>query len=532
MYKLLIADDDEIICRGLAECIDWKKLDVQVAGTANDGEMALEKVRSQPPDIAIVDINMPFMDGMEFASIVRQDFPWIKIIILTAYREFQYAQKAVQMQVFGYLTKPFSNQEVEEIVGKAISSLAVEREYQEEVRKNLAVIRERYLAELTLHGALDEQDRKILPIQSPSSSFQAAVLYLRRLKENADSITETLVEEEVALHMVSQQIREYIQSYENVGMFQQNNRLVFVCEYAEEEAMAADLMTAGALARELMALLSEEDYVYAVCGIGGTYKGMEQIPYSYEEAGEAVENRYDYGNQSIIYFSGLKEDSGECNLQFHAISDHIQRAIKKKDRKELQEQIEQLIRNIENVPRINQYSLGFMLMELLLLAYKAAEDEDLYRDFFKGSGNLMGRILKSRGREETADIIWSSFGSMFQHLEKKKTSESERIVRRAVEYMKEHHTDPDMNFKDVAESVHLSTSYLSALLKKHGNINYNHFLTQMRIEHAKELLCRPDVKSYEAAFMAGFNSSQYFSSCFKKATGLTPREYKERQNGN
>lgn len=69
MYKILIADDDEIICRGLATCIDWKKQDVQVVGTAYDGEMALEQVRSEPPDIVIVDINMPFMDGIfEYCS--------------------------------------------------------------------------------------------------------------------------------------------------------------------------------------------------------------------------------------------------------------------------------------------------------------------------------------------------------------------------------------------------------------------------------------------------------------------------------
>lgn len=522
MYKILIADDDEIICRGLATCIDWKKQDVQVVGTAYDGEMALEQVRSEPPDIVIVDINMPFMDGMEFSSIVREEFPWIKVIILTAYKEFQYAQKAVQMQVFGYLTKPFSNEEVTEIVGKAICSLREEKEYKEKVAKNLQVIKERYLAELTLHGKLDEQDGNMLPVQSADSGFQVIILYMRRLKENADSVTETMIGEEVALHMVTEQIREYIRGCTNVGMFQQNNRIVILCEYTHE-----DVMTAGTLAGELMAVLRDEDYVYVSCGIGGIYQGINQIPYSYEEAAEAVENRYDYGNQSIIYYSSLKKNSMEYALQFRPISDNIQEAVRGKDKEGLKALIELLIYNIVRIPRSSQMSLGLTVIELLMLAYKATEDEELYQTFLKSSGNLMSRILKIKDFNEIGQVIRDGFGSILDYLDEKNTSETERIVRRAMDYMKNNHTNPDLNFREVADSVHLSTSYLSVLMKKHGNINYNQYLTEIRIEHARKLLCQPDVKTYEAAFLVGFNSSQYFSSCFKKATGLTPREYKE-----
>ena len=108
MYKLLIVDDDEIICRGLGTCIPWEEHDIQVVGLAYDGEAALACVDEELPDIIIADINMPFIDGMEFSYIVRQKYPEIKIILLTAYKEFSYARRAVQLQIFEYLTKPFT----------------------------------------------------------------------------------------------------------------------------------------------------------------------------------------------------------------------------------------------------------------------------------------------------------------------------------------------------------------------------------------------------------------------------------------
>ena len=116
---------------------------------------------------------------------------------------------------------------------------------------------------------------------------------------------------------------------------------------------------------------------------------------------------------------------------------------------------------------------------------------------------------------------------MFEYLKTSNTSENERLVQKALSYIKENYTNPEMNFKEVADSVGLSTSYLSALMKKYGNINYNQYLNEVRIERAKRFLSTPDIKTYEIAFYVGFNSSQYFSSIFKKTVGMTPKEYRE-----
>ena len=120
MYKILIADDEEIIGTCLEKMIDWKKIGTEVIGVALDGEEALEIFREKMPDIVILDINMPFINGIELAGIIHKERPDTKVIMLTAYKEFEYAQQAIKYQVVDYLTKPFNNDDVKAVVEKII----------------------------------------------------------------------------------------------------------------------------------------------------------------------------------------------------------------------------------------------------------------------------------------------------------------------------------------------------------------------------------------------------------------------------
>ena len=122
MYKILIADDEEIIGTCLKKMIDWKSINAEVIGVALDGEEALKMFREKLPDIVILDINMPFINGIELAGIINQEHPDTKVIMLTAYKEFEYARQAIKYQVVDYLTKPFNNDDVKSVVEKIIKN--------------------------------------------------------------------------------------------------------------------------------------------------------------------------------------------------------------------------------------------------------------------------------------------------------------------------------------------------------------------------------------------------------------------------
>ncbi len=116
MYKVVIVDDDRLIVRGLSSVLPWAKLGCEVAGTATDGQAGIELIRQTHPDILLTDIRMPNVDGLAMAAAIRSEFPRMQISVLTAYRDFEYAQRAIHLGVCRYLLKPSNLEELEEAV--------------------------------------------------------------------------------------------------------------------------------------------------------------------------------------------------------------------------------------------------------------------------------------------------------------------------------------------------------------------------------------------------------------------------------
>lgn len=406
MYKLLIVDDDEVICRGLGSCIPWKEHGIQSVHLAYDGEMALEYVKAEHPDIILADINMPFMDGMEFSARVREAYPDIKIILLTAYKEFQYAQKAVQLQIFEYLTKPFTNEDVLKAVLRAAEDLDKEKRYRTEMKMNQELVRERNLEEMVLYGRSDEEVWKNSFFCKEQDFFQAIILRIDRsipLKE-----TENPLEGEIVYEMVIKELRRMMEEEEGMGFFVKNRSCVLVFQYERREE--AEGLTDRL--NRIMSRLEQDEPFYFTAGVGQAYRGIENLIHSYEEADEVSGNKSLYGGHSIVYFSQL--------------------------------------------------------------------------------------------------------------------SDIEKRVNQAMEYIRENYPNPDLSLEEVARFVNLSSSYLGNSIKKYKQTSYVNLLNQIRIENAKKLLLRTDTKTYEVAFLVGFNSSQYFSSSFMKSTGMTPKDYREK----
>lgn len=114
MYRVVIIDDEPIIVEGLSKSVNWESNSCQVVGTAYSGEEGLRVIRQEKPDIIFSDIRMPYMDGLSMIAAIKSEFPMTQIAILTGYRDFDYAQKAIRLGVTRFLLKPSKMDEIEE----------------------------------------------------------------------------------------------------------------------------------------------------------------------------------------------------------------------------------------------------------------------------------------------------------------------------------------------------------------------------------------------------------------------------------
>ena len=132
MWKVMVADDETYMLEAMEKLIDWKKLDCQLIYKAKNGQELLEQIKKSAPDIVITDIKMPLLSGIQVAQYVYEHMLPVKVIILSAYAEFEYAQEAIQYDVCGYIVKTSIIEMLPGMIQKAIRKLSVPLEREKE----------------------------------------------------------------------------------------------------------------------------------------------------------------------------------------------------------------------------------------------------------------------------------------------------------------------------------------------------------------------------------------------------------------
>lgn len=125
--KVFLVDDEIVVREGIRESFPWEDTPYVLVGEAPDGEMALPMIRDTNPDIVITDIRMPFMDGIELCRIMQKQMPWIGVIVLSGYDEFEYARQCIQLGVREYMLKPINAGNLKEVLDKVSAQLTAER---------------------------------------------------------------------------------------------------------------------------------------------------------------------------------------------------------------------------------------------------------------------------------------------------------------------------------------------------------------------------------------------------------------------
>ncbi len=527
MYHILIVDDEFLVRLGLKTTINWEANGYKVVGEASNGKEALEMVQSSMPDIVLVDIKMPLMDGLEFITEVKKISEDISFIILSNYDNFQYAKRAMKLGVSQYLLKSEIN---EDILLATLESVCTERRSRHVRHGDDNQARTAYLS----NNLSKAQINACIPIgrmdAPPEGLFRAGsyvvIKYFCSIgllnEQSIDMLSKTmisLIEDEFCGAVYSEVI--YQMHYYITLIFPENSHSDSERSYIEKSASIGrkikhyfSVSLKGGLSRSgkaesLPQLLRQAEWARQQCFFGGT---QGKCPSDMRFAG---------GNAFIVYEESLQENLKKEERP-HVSSSKVLGYLTENNSQELENYIHGIFVRIKEQSAYTVVKHTFI--DFLSIAKSSLEklNVPVTESFLAKLDYDNWDILTSV--EETEVYVHDIFEGILDFMSKGISGYS-ASVKKTIAYVEENYAS-NITLEDVARHGEISRSYLSMLFKQETGINFITYLNQYRIEKGKKLLTDTNLKIYEIAEEIGFGSPYYFSKVFKELTGMQCKEYR------
>lgn len=525
MYSVFIVDDEMLVREGLRSKIDWEHSAFTFAGEAGDGEIALSMIQDIKPDILITDIRMPFMDGLELAKNVKKLQPWIRIIILSGHDEFDYAKQAISIGVEEYLLKPFTLEDVTGSLNKVAASLDKQKQefsdisrLKSELESSNVLAREKMLSDLVL-GVLDS-----------STAIHRASDFNINLISHYYIVTVSEIhpkDNDVNLLIAA---KSYIMSFAGgrndiIGFFISPNTFVSIIKGNEMELCEED---AFAIADSLKHEVSKADGTTLVTAIGSVVEHTANIKNSFREASEILKQTNFVDKNKVISANDIakKEDSQIVLQENDPLVDRLNYADESEIDQIITEYIALLGENTEHFSIIASY----LLVDVIMAVSKVIED--LGGDVKSVMPEILSHSFVDNA-VQNQDVFIAEIKRVLSMLIKFRDSRVQGryadIILRAKKYIETNYANPDICLRMTAEAVNFSPNHFSTIFSQDCGVTFIEYLTSIRVGQAKKLLKNSDMKSADIAYEVGFNDPHYFSFIFKKVTGMSPREWRNKE---
>lgn len=322
----MIIDDDIIIRRGLSQTIPWEEYGICIAGVAGDGRTALQMMEKVVPDIVIADIRMPQIDGLEFAKLIRLKYPDTKVILLTAYKDFEYAKTAIRLNVYDYLLKPVDNQALLEVVNRAALDKAEQQKINQRLEASKPLLLQKFFLDLIEERySPDELHTKmeLLEIEKLIAPLLAVVIRLG----DYDQASQT--RKEIPRKNIMETITNFTKIGKHLVIESGHDEIVLICaaDGSIEEQLVSDTDRLVAMIRQT---IEERFNIKVNIGIGKPCESMLQIGRSYAEACSMMEISHILGEninktliQQAIDYIITHFDKSDLSLQEVAREIHL-----------------------------------------------------------------------------------------------------------------------------------------------------------------------------------------------------------------
>lgn len=518
MYKILVVDDEPRHRRGLCKMLSGLRPEYKVY-TAKDGMEAYEMTLIHSIDIMITDIRMPQLDGLQLIERLGSRLKTMKVILLSAYGQFDYARKAINLGAFDYLLKPVTRHLMIDVLQKAEKRLAEERAPELEQR-------ERMLTKW-INGKLHPSDYgEIWGTMEEISGGQVSVLEIEP-GSGWESIQSVERSKEVLRSRLVEGLTSGLPSARiSCSWFATDNdsRLIAIFEGRSDTENSLQ----GEMMRAYLVSLQREYGIEASIGFSDMFEDVkERVAEAYGQALHALTYRF-YGGAGQVYrYSAIRYNpnpykamiaSGEAKK----LNDAVKSLDGSRAELALSELMDFMLAEGPLSPEDIVNTVVLVLMEQIkMLMNLFAQDE---ADKF--ATELYGRFRRCRRFEQLKSDAGMFLSDMLSHISSRRGAAGYEWIDKCKQYLETRYGE-DLTLESVAQHFYFSPSYFSATFKNQAGIGFIDYLSHIRLAKAKEQLRRTNDKVYEISRRVGYKDSGYFIRVFKKNVGMTPDEYRK-----
>lgn len=528
MIKVLIVDDEMLARMGIKSLIAWNQRGYTVVGEAENGKKAIQLIKELEPDIVILDIKMPVMNGVEVIKEVNKESYQPAFIVLSSYDDFDYVKQALILGAKDYFLKlELTPEQLLEALDRIWDERSRQQKqfikskpsYAEQLTSNdYKIIKSNFLKEIIQGRNFEEKEIQTklnsLGILLPEERLQCGVVLIngmevyQKYKKNERHLFQFAVE-----NIISEILLNY--RYGHAVVSQSKEITVIFADEAPEDTERKMQELMKSILKALKVYLN----ITGSLGISNIRKGYRSIKDSYREALEAANegsaqvdrNRYEVKEDGVIF-------------EMNDFIKNFENILHTSDAEKLKDCIGRMIGRLKRGSDLSKDVLRSLCSTLLLSVSNimTSRNNDL-------------KLVELWGNDpfQSIEHLYTDFDFIvwFEQLEKytalifNSAGECSKLIHRAKQFIHKHYSS-NVSLEGIAEELNISPNYLSSLFRKETRESVVEYLTRYRIDRAKELLTTTDYRIYEIGQMVGYESEQYFSRVFKKVVGVPPAKFK------
>lgn len=503
MIRMILADDEPVITRGICRLLDWKALGIEIIGEYEDGRKALEAIVRDKPDIALLDISMPGMSGVEILKECRAMENGVAVTFISGFQDFEYAKAALKYGAVEYLLKPVIREELLKAIEKSVSMISGEELQERTARKE-----DTYNNTVNYELLMENEDVSYVPIY-------ADIVYHHEENEQIKKL--------IRFSLLSF-LEEYLNETGQGIVFQKNDNIVVVLKgdgQSEIRKVVEEIWS------ESLKVTGHTTFFV----IGDVVSSMSEIPAMFKKCLERSGYLF-FADKMPVPVIDLHEKvfTGRGNSDMLGeLRQKLFDAVVAQNETGLQEISRQYGKLVLRLSEGKKEDACFYFCTAVRFMEERCGAFDL-----PGRKTEIKELLeKSRSCEnfgEMEGLFDQEFGQYLDMVRAVAVNSDKRDIIKAKEYIDEHYME-NLSLNVLAEEIHMNPYYFSSFFKKNTGENFKDYVNRVRIEHAVPMLISSDRKTYEIAEKVGFGDIRVFNAAFQKIYQETPGSFRKRVRG-